>query len=89
MKHSNSLFTYNIKNNSNVNDTDNRGKSALYDAVERGNMVSAYGLLEAGASVEGKDDKERTVLHHVMGRGGWKGKSALHYRQRWVTWLLP
>ena len=64
-----------------MNDTDNRGKSALYYAVERRNMVSAYGLhiLEAGANVEGKYDKERTVLHHVMRRGGWKEKSALHY----------
>ena len=38
-------------------------------------MVAAIRVLEAGASIEGKDDEGRAVLHHIMRRG----KFALYY----------
>ncbi len=52
-----------IKNNASVNESDNKGKSALYYAVKKRKVVAATKLLEAGASMEGKDDEGRTVLH--------------------------
>jgi ankyrin repeat protein len=46
-----------------VNDRDNKSQSALQYALKSHNVVAAMTLLKAGASVEGKDDEGRTVLH--------------------------
>ena len=46
-----------------MNDSDNKSQSALQYALKSHNVVAAMTLLEDGASIEGKNDEGRTVLH--------------------------
>jgi ankyrin repeat protein len=61
-----------IKKNASVNDRYNKGKSALYYTTESRNVRAAIKLLEAGATVEGKDNERRTVLHLAAQNGDVK-----------------
>ena len=50
-------------------DLDESGRTALHEAVYRGDAEVAAALLEAGSKIELGDDRGRTPLHHAVAAG--------------------
>jgi ankyrin repeat protein len=66
---SESCAQYMLQNNAEPNARDEKGRTPLLEAAERGHLGMVKILIEQGADVSSADDNQNTALHLAAGRG--------------------